>query len=162
MQSTQIFCAEQVQEHRLSGSIENFFKEYHVGTLLHRCGIRKCRGISPMIVLHCLFGLSFGICQWKWDTFFHKLESNSLGLFKSVVHDRTLVKSGRPWPDPVGGICDAVSPILIPNISCGRFIHAASGTASGRGIVPLKRIGFFSKADLSTFARWAITLSDKP
>jgi hypothetical protein len=59
MQSNEISCDEQVQEQRLSGSIENFFREYHVGTLLHRCGIRKLRGISPMIVLHCLFGLSF-------------------------------------------------------------------------------------------------------
>jgi hypothetical protein len=59
MQDNKISWDEQVQEQRLSGSIENFFREYHVGTLLHQCGIRKLRGISPMIVLHCLFGLSF-------------------------------------------------------------------------------------------------------
>ncbi len=59
MKDNEIFWDEQAQEQRLFGSIENFFKEYHMGTLLHRCGIRKCRGISPMIVLHCLFALSF-------------------------------------------------------------------------------------------------------
>jgi len=59
MESNGISWDEQAQEQRLSGSIENFFKEYHMGTLLHQCGIRKCRGISPMIVLHCLFVLSF-------------------------------------------------------------------------------------------------------
>jgi len=59
MQINEISFDEQVQEQRLSGSIANFFREFHVGTLLHRCGIRKLKGISPMIVLHCLFGLSF-------------------------------------------------------------------------------------------------------
>ena len=59
MKSTEISYDEQVQEQLLSGSIQNFFREYQVGTLLHRCGIRKCRGISPLIVLRCLFGLSF-------------------------------------------------------------------------------------------------------
>ena len=59
MKSNEISYDEQVQEQLLSGSIQNFFREYQVGTLLHRCGIRKCRGISPVIVLHCLFGLSF-------------------------------------------------------------------------------------------------------
>ena len=59
MKSNEVSYDEQVQEQLLSGSIQNFFREYKVGTLLHRCGIRKCRGISPVIVLHCLFGLSF-------------------------------------------------------------------------------------------------------
>ncbi len=83
MESNEISWNEQVQEQRLSGSIENFFREYHVGTLLHRCGIRKCRGVSPMIVLHCLFGLSF-----LGDNIFRHMVVKARQPFgKDVVYD---------------------------------------------------------------------------
>ena len=83
MESNGISWDEQAQEQRLSGSIENFFKEYHMGTLLHRCGIRKCRGISPMIVLYCLFGLSF-----LGDNIFRHMVLKARQPFgKDVVYD---------------------------------------------------------------------------
>ena len=66
-----------------SNGIENFFREYHVGTLPHRCGIRKCRGISPMVVLHCLFSLSF----LGDDIFRHMVIKTRQPFGKDVVYD---------------------------------------------------------------------------
>jgi len=83
MEHNEIFWDEQAQEQRLSGSIENFFRENHMGTLLHRCGIRKCRGISPMIVLHCLFGLSF----LRDNIFRHMVVKARQPFGKDVVYD---------------------------------------------------------------------------
>jgi len=74
---------EQAQEKRLFDSIGNFFKEYNMGTLLHRCGIRKYRGVSPMIVLHCLFGLAF----WGDNIFRHIVVKSRQPFGKDVVYD---------------------------------------------------------------------------
>lgn len=83
MKSNEIYWDEQVQEQRLSGSIENFFREYKLGTLLNRCGIRKCRGISSMIVLHVIFGLSF-----LGDNIFRHMVLKARQPFgKDVVYD---------------------------------------------------------------------------
>ena len=59
MKTTETSWDEQVHEHKIIGRIGHFFQEHRVGTLLYRCGIKKCRGVSPMIVLHALFDLSF-------------------------------------------------------------------------------------------------------
>jgi len=83
MKDNENFWDEQAKEQRLAGSIGKFFKEYRVGTLLHQCGIRKCRGISPMIVLHCLFGLSF-----MGDNIFRHMVIKARQPFgKDVIYD---------------------------------------------------------------------------
>lgn len=83
MKTTEASWNEQVHEHEIVGRIEQFFREHQIGTQLHRCGIRKCRGISPMIVLHALFGLSF-----LGDNIFRHIVLKARQPFgKDVVYD---------------------------------------------------------------------------
>ena len=52
--------ASQIQDDiRIHGKIDDFFKRFRMGTLLHRNGIRKRNGHSPMILLNAIFRLPF-------------------------------------------------------------------------------------------------------
>ncbi len=43
----------------LQGRIDDFMARFKIGTLLNRCGIRKLRGIGPLLVLRTVFELAF-------------------------------------------------------------------------------------------------------
>lgn len=43
----------------LGGRIDDFMTRFKVGTLLNRAGIRKMRGLSPLLVLRTIFELAF-------------------------------------------------------------------------------------------------------
>ena len=43
----------------LGGRIDDFMSRFKVGTLLNRAGIRKMRGLSPLLVLRTIFELAF-------------------------------------------------------------------------------------------------------
>lgn len=44
---------------RLMSRIDQFFDNCTIGTLLHRCGIRKMRGASPTAIVRAIFKLPF-------------------------------------------------------------------------------------------------------
>ena len=46
-------------EQDLGGRIDDFMTRFKLGTLLNRAGIRKMRGLSPLLVLRTLFELAF-------------------------------------------------------------------------------------------------------
>ena len=43
----------------LGGRIDEFMARFKIGTLLNRSGIRKVRGLSPVLVLRTIFELAF-------------------------------------------------------------------------------------------------------
>lgn len=48
------------QDHsRLISRVDQFFDNCTIGTLLHRCGIRKMRGASPTVIVRAIFMLPF-------------------------------------------------------------------------------------------------------
>ena len=48
------------QDHsRLISRVDQFFDNCTIGTLLHRCGIRKMRGASPTAIVRAIFMLPF-------------------------------------------------------------------------------------------------------
>lgn len=59
MQPTSTQPRIQVKEQHITNRIDSFFKHFKVGTLAHRCGITKARGVSPTDLLLCIFSLPF-------------------------------------------------------------------------------------------------------
>ena len=49
----------QAEDQYIANKIEVFFKHFRIGTLAHRCGIVKSKGISPTSLLLCIFQLPF-------------------------------------------------------------------------------------------------------
>lgn len=47
------------EDQDLGGRIDEFMARFKVGTLLNRAGIRKMRGLSPLLVLRTIFELAF-------------------------------------------------------------------------------------------------------
>lgn len=58
MQATPISNLQQ-EPWRLQSKIDLFFDNCTIGTLLHRCGIRKIRGVSPREIVRAIFMLPF-------------------------------------------------------------------------------------------------------
>ena len=50
---------EQQQAIQLQNRISSFLKDFKVGTLLHRNGMRKVRGVSPLTLFNSIFSLPF-------------------------------------------------------------------------------------------------------
>lgn len=59
MQATSIAPDVQEKERHVTHRINAFFQQFKIGTLAHRCGITKAKGISPTTILLCLFSLPF-------------------------------------------------------------------------------------------------------
>ena len=49
----------EVEDQDLRGRIDEFMTRFKIGTLLNRAGIRKLRGVSPLLVLRIIFELAF-------------------------------------------------------------------------------------------------------
>ncbi len=49
----------EVEDQDLRGWIDAFTTRFEIGTLLNRAGIRKLRGVSPLLVLRAVFELWF-------------------------------------------------------------------------------------------------------
>lgn len=49
----------QAPEHQISSRIDSFFQHFGIGTLAHSCGIKKTKGVSPTLLLSCIFSLPF-------------------------------------------------------------------------------------------------------
>lgn len=49
------------QQHlaQITGATDHFFKNFKIATLLHRCGVKKAKGISALILLTNIFSLAF-------------------------------------------------------------------------------------------------------
>ncbi len=50
---------EQQETKQLQSRISSFIGDYHVGTLLNKCGIRKLGGVSPLALFSVVFMLPF-------------------------------------------------------------------------------------------------------
>lgn len=59
MQITSTTHDTQAEDQHIAGRISFFFKHFQIGTLAHRCGIMKSKGISPTDLLFCIFSLPF-------------------------------------------------------------------------------------------------------
>lgn len=46
-------------DQQISNRIDSFFQHFKIGTLAHGCGISKTKGVSPTILLSCIFSLPF-------------------------------------------------------------------------------------------------------
>ncbi len=46
-------------DQHISSRIDSFFKHFRIGTLAHSCGITKTKGVSPTLLLSCIFSLPF-------------------------------------------------------------------------------------------------------
>jgi hypothetical protein len=62
---------------RLNNKIDTFFDNFTIGTLLNRSGIRKLRGVSPVILLKAIFILPF-----EGNNFFRGIVSGNRQAFK--------------------------------------------------------------------------------
>ena len=49
----------EVSDQDLPGRIDDFMSRFKIGTLLNRAGIRKLRGLSPLLVFRAIFDLAF-------------------------------------------------------------------------------------------------------
>ena len=49
----------EVSDQDLHGRIDEFMSRFKFGTLLNRAGIRKIRGLSPLLVFRSIFDLAF-------------------------------------------------------------------------------------------------------
>ena len=59
MQHTSSVKDVQAEEQRVTNRVDSFFQQFKIGTLAHRCGIRKTKGVSPATLLLCIFSLPF-------------------------------------------------------------------------------------------------------
>ncbi len=59
MQATSIATDVQAKERHVTHRINAFIQQFKIGTLAHRCGITKAKGVSPTTILLCLFSLPF-------------------------------------------------------------------------------------------------------
>jgi hypothetical protein len=82
MHSTDQFEIDQ-EAIRLQGAIKKFFDNFSVGTLLNRSGIKKLKGVSPLVVFEAAFLLVF-----RGQSFYRGIVLNSeLGFQKDVAYD---------------------------------------------------------------------------
>jgi hypothetical protein len=74
---------------RLHNKIDTFFDNFTIGTLLNRAGIRKMRGVSPVMLLKAIFILPF-----EGNNFFRGIVTGSRqGFKKDAAYD--LLKGPR-------------------------------------------------------------------
>jgi len=74
---------DQQEAKQLQGRITSFMKEFKIGTLLHRNGIRKVRGVSPLTLFTVIFTLPF-----EGVTFSQGIVNNPcLGFKKDAAYD---------------------------------------------------------------------------
>ena len=74
---------DQQEAKQLQGRIASFMKEFKIGTLLHRNGIRKVRGVSPLTLFTVIFTLPF-----EGVTFSQGIVNNPcLGFKKDAAYD---------------------------------------------------------------------------
>ncbi|MEW6289268.1 MAG: transposase [Thermodesulfobacteriota bacterium] len=82
MHSTDQFEIDQ-EAIRLQGAIKKFFDNFSVGTLLNRSGIKKLKGVSPLVVFEAAFLLVF-----RGQSFYRGIVLNTeLGFQKDVAYD---------------------------------------------------------------------------
>ena len=80
---------EQQEAKHLQSRISSFIGDYQIGTLLNRCGIRKLRGVSPLVLFSAIFQLPF-----EGNNFFRGIVKNtSLPFKKNAAYD--LLKNPR-------------------------------------------------------------------
>ena len=48
----------ELEDQDLGGRIDEFMARFKIGTLLNQAGIRKVRGISPLLILRTIFDWS--------------------------------------------------------------------------------------------------------
>jgi len=87
----------EVLDQEVSGRIDEFMTQFKIGTLLNRVGIRKLRGLSPLLVLKTVFSLAFA--QRNIYTGVH--QSAGTGPGKDVVY-RFLCAPRYNWRRLIG------------------------------------------------------------
>jgi hypothetical protein len=70
-------CEKHQEAIRLHNKIDTFFDNFTIGTLLNRAGIRKLRGVSPIMLLKAIFILPF-----EGDNFFRGIVTGNRQKFK--------------------------------------------------------------------------------
>ena len=87
--------------------INEFFKTFKIGNILHSCGGAKLRGISPVAVLKYLFTL-FNHC-----TMAHDQKVNKDAIKKDTCH-RLLESPKIDWNKLLAMMAQAVAKVLEP------------------------------------------------
>ena len=82
----------EVLDQEVGGRIDEFMTQFKIGTLLNRVGIRKLRGLSPLLVLKTVFSLAF--VQRNIYTGVH--QSSAAGIGKDAVY-RFLSSARSNW-----------------------------------------------------------------
>jgi len=74
---------DQQEARRLQGRISSFMKNFRIGTLLHRNGIRKARGVSPLTLFTVIFSLPFEGVNFSQGI----VNNPNLGFKKDAAYD---------------------------------------------------------------------------
>ena len=74
---------DQQEAKRLQGRISSFMKNFRIGTLLHRNGIRKARGVSPLTLFTVIFSLPFEGVNFSQGI----VNNPNLGFKKDAAYD---------------------------------------------------------------------------
>jgi hypothetical protein len=93
----------ELEDQDLGGRIDEFMARFKIGTLLNQAGIRKVRGISPLLILRTIFELAF--VGRNIYTGVHN--SSTAGLGKDAVY-RFLSFSRHNWRRLLGFLAQTV------------------------------------------------------
>lgn len=74
---------DQQEAKQLQGRISSFMRECKIGTLLHSNGIKKMRGVSPLILFNTIFSLPFEGVNFSRGI----VKNSSLGFKKDAAYD---------------------------------------------------------------------------
>jgi hypothetical protein len=93
----------EVENQDLRSRIDEFMTRFKIGTLLNRTGIRKLRGVSPLLVLRIIFELAF--VDRNIFTGVHKNSTSHMG--KDAVY-RFLSAQRHNWRRLIGFLSQMV------------------------------------------------------
>ncbi len=68
---------------QLQNRISSFMKDFKIGTLLHKNGIRKMRGVSPLTLFSMIFSLPFEGVNFSKGI----VKNSNLGFGKDAAYD---------------------------------------------------------------------------
>lgn len=92
-----------VADQGLRCRIDEFMTRFKMGTLLNMAGIRKCRGVSPLLVLRTIFELAF----WGRNIFTGVHKNSTVSMGKDAIY-RFLSVHRHNWRRLVGFLSQMV------------------------------------------------------
>jgi hypothetical protein len=73
----------ETEDQDLGGRIDEFMARFKIGTLLNRAGIKKMRGLKPLLVLRTIFELAFLGRNMRSIDFFPSRDTTGAGCLHS-------------------------------------------------------------------------------